>query len=112
MQRLKLYPIIIKEIIDLEESLVNAPRIQITDQPTSVFALFAFLLAAPTLRINLNEHPILFLTNCKHGFHWLHQMHKTLDPQTFIFLNIAKSCLAAFNQSEELAVCVHVVRWS
>jgi hypothetical protein len=69
--------------VGVEESIVNAP--QITDHGSAVksnltFALFAFLLyrltsgvftidsSTPTLRINLNEHPIeytcVFLINC------------------------------------------------
>jgi hypothetical protein len=57
----------------VEESIVNAPQIQITDhlfKSNLTFALFVFLLckltsgtftidsSTPTLRRNLNEHPI------------------------------------------------------
>jgi hypothetical protein len=62
--------------VGVEESIVNAPwitdhhRTRITDQLTSLCASFVFLLcrltrgassinsSTPTLRINLNEHPI------------------------------------------------------
>jgi hypothetical protein len=56
--------------VGVEESIVDAPRIISSLNLTSLFALFVFLLytltsgaitidsSTPTLRINLNEHPI------------------------------------------------------